>query len=226
MKHKNKNRFDDGFQAYLTENANFSGEPKMPEIMVMHNESIPKSLIPFSKIRTSNNKRGYIHFYIHDKLFENFIADVKSYIPLLTQYDGVITPDCSMANGQLDYLQMTNTYFNRAVGVYLQKQGISVIPTVRWSDESSFAYCFNGLPINSIVAISTHGCIKSNDQKAMFRNGLIRMLETLHPKDVIVYGYMPKNIFGGLEELTNFHRYPNHFETNCRKDYNNYGKLL
>lgn len=217
MKHKNKNRFDDGFQSYLTENANFVGKPKMPEIIKMNNESIPKALIPFSQIKTSKNKRGYLHFFIHDKLFENFIANVKDYLPLLSQFDGVITPDCSLAIGQLDYLQMTNTYFNRAIGVYLQQHGIPVIPTVRWSDESSFAYCFNGLPSHSILAISTHGCIKSNSQKEMFRKGLIAMINALIPTDVIVYGYMPKSVFQGLEKKTIFHRYPNHFEINCNK---------
>lgn len=217
MNHKNKNRFDDGFQAYLTKNANFVGKPKMPEIMKMGNESIPKALIPFSKIKTSENKRGYLHFYMHDKLFQDFITNLKSYLPLLTQYDGVITPDCSLAIGQLEYLQMTNTYFNRAVGVYLQHQGIPVIPTVRWSDESSFDYCFNGLPKNSILAVSTHGCIKSNDQKLMFRKGLIAVIKLLNPTDVVVYGYMPKTVFKELDKLTDFHRYPNHFEINCMK---------
>lgn len=223
MKHKNKNRFDDGFQSYLTETANFVGEIKMPEIVQMKNEEIPKCLIPFSKIKNAKNKRGYIHFYEHDKIFQNFIADVKNYIPLLSQYDGVITPDCTLAIGQISYLQMTNTYFNRAVGVFLQKHGISVIPTVRWSDESSFSFCFNGLPKNAIVAISTHGCIKSNIQKKLFRNGVIEMIKQLQPRDVIVYGYMPKSVFHDLEHQTKFHRYPNHFESTHRKEYNKHG---
>ena len=168
MAKKKENRFDDGFQAYLTEKANFVGQIKMPEILDMKNTSIPKELISFEKIKTSKNKRGYIHFYNHDKIFEEFIATVPKFLKILSEYDGVITPDCSLAIGQLDYLQMTNTYFNRAVGVYLQRNGIPVIPTVRWSDEDSFRYCFNGLPTNSILAVSTHGCIKSNEQKRMF----------------------------------------------------------
>ena len=216
MKKKN-NKFDDGFQAYLVENANFVGEIKMPEIVDMHNTDIPKDLIPFSKIRTSDTKRGYIHFYMHDNLFQDFIANVKKYVNLISQYDGIITPDCSLAVGQLDYLQMTNTYFNRAIGAFLQRLGIPVVPTVRLSDENSYRFCFNGLPKHSIVAISTHGCIKSKKQKEQFREGLIQMLKILEPRDVIVYGYMPKSIFGGLEQVTNFHNYPNHFEKNCKK---------
>ena len=213
---KKKNRFDDGFQAYLTEKANFVGEIKMPEIVDMGNTNIPKELISFDKLRTSKNKRGYIHFYIHDKVFASFIANVSAYLKFLSEYDGVITPDCTLAIGQLDYLQMTNTYFNRAVGVYLQQHGIPVIPTVRWSDEDSFRYCFNGLPKHSILAVSTHGCIKSNEQKRIFRVGLLKMIELLEPTDVIVHGYMPESVFGGLEKLTRFHNYPNHFEK-CRE---------
>ena len=74
-----------------------------------------------------------------------------------------------MAIGQLDYLQKTNNYFRQAVGAYLQKYGIPVIPTIRWSDEESLKYCLNGIPHNSIIAISTHGCIKTNEQKKEFR---------------------------------------------------------
>lgn len=215
MAKKKENRFDDGFQAYLTKKANFIGEIKMPEILDMKNTSVPKELISFEKIKSSKNKRGYIHFYNHDKIFEEFIATVPKYLSILSEYDGVITPDCSLAIGQLDYLQMTNTYFNRAVGVYLQQHNIPVIPTVRWSDEDSFRYCFNGLPLRSILAISTHGCIKSIDQKRIFKIGLIKMIELLKPTDVIVYGYMPSSIFEDLYDKTNFHNYPNHFEKNC-----------
>lgn len=218
MSKKKISRFDDGFSAYLTENASFSGDIKMPEILKMGNESIPKELISFGKIKTSPTKRGYIHFYIYDRLFEEFIAIVPKFLHILSEYDGVITPDCSMAIGQLDYLQMTNTYFNRAVGVYLQQHGIPVIPTVRWSDESSFDYCFNGLPKHSILAISTHGCIKSSKQKTIFKKGLQKMLATLEPTDVIVYGYMPYVIFGDLYGITKFHNYPNHFEKNIKKE--------
>lgn len=217
MSHKKKNRFDDGFQSYLTEKANFVGKIKMPEIIAMNNIDIPKKLIPFNNIKRSKDKRGYIHFYIHDKLFEDFYNNIPKLLNLLSQFDGVITPDCSMAIGQLNYLQMTNTYFNRACGVYLQQNGIPVIPTVRWSDENSFEYCFNGLPKNSILAISTHGCIKSNKQKQMFKIGLNEMINRLSPSDIIVYGYMPAFIFDDFKNRTNFHRYPNHFEQSCKK---------
>ena len=217
MPKKEPNRFDDGFQSYLVEGVNFVGNPPMPEILNLQNNSVPKELIPFSQLKYSKNKRGYIHFYIHDKVFQTFIANVKNYLHLLSQYDGVITPDCSIAIGQQSYLPMTHTYFNRAVGAYLQKYGISVIPNVRWGDEKTYSFCFNGIPKHSIVAISTHGCIKTNTQKLIFRNGLAKMIEILAPTDVLVYGYMPNSIFDDFKKRTFFHNYPNHFEKKCKK---------
>lgn len=217
MAKKKPNRFDDGFQAYLIKDVNLVGDVPMPEILDMHNTSIPKCLISFEKINITETKRGYIHFFIHDRLFEEFIARVKDFIPLLQQFDGVLSPDCSMAIGQLDYLQKTNNYFRQAVGAYLQKYGIPVIPTIRWSDEESLKYCLNGIPHNSIIAISTHGCIKTNEQKKAFRKCLIIVLETLKPTDVLIHGYMPEVIFGGLDKYTRFHNYPNHYVQKCKK---------
>ena len=107
---------------------------------------------------------------------------------------------------------------NRAVGFYLQKNGIPVIPNIRWSDESSFDYCFQGVPLYGIVSISTHGCIKSRQQKEMYKIGLEAMLNTLKPTDVLVHGHMPENIFDEYKSETHFHRYASEFERTHKKE--------
>lgn len=131
---------------------------------------------------------------------------------MLKLYDGVITPDCSMLIGQSSCLQQTNTYMNRAVGFFLQKNGIPVIPNIRWSDESSFEYCFLGVPEGSIIAVSTHGCIKTKDERRMFKTGMEAALDTIHPTSVLVHGYMPDDIFGSFIDSVPHYRYPSDFE--------------
>lgn len=212
-----KTLLDDGFHGYLVKNADFTDGPGIPIIQNYHNTTIPKDIIPFDKCKKETNKRKYIHFYMHDKYFSSILTNTKKYINLLKTFDGVITPDCSMLIGQSKCLQQTNTYFNRAVGVYLQNNGIPVIPNIRWSDESSFDYCFLGVPKNIIVSISTHGCIQSSENKNMFKKGLAAMLTELSPSDVLVHGHMPDSIFGDFKEVTTFHRYPSQFEkTHCK----------
>ncbi len=212
-----KTILDDGFQAYLTEDAILVGKPGIPVLMNLDNTQIPKDLLPFGKANTCSNKRQYVHFYQYDKEFSRVLTATTKYLDILKQYDGVITPDCSMLIGQAPCLQQTNTYMNRAVGFYLQKNGIPVIPNIRWSDESSFEYCFLGVHPGTIVCISTHGCITSRQERKLFKTGLHAMLETLEPSAVLVHGFMPDEIFGEYTKQIAFHRYPSEFERTHRK---------
>ena len=137
-----KTILDDGFHNYLVEGASFVGSPGIPSLMNLKNIQIPKGLIPFEKIKHTTNKRQYVHFYMHDKFFADVLTTTKKYVDLLKEFDGVISPDCTMLIGQSPCLLQTNTYFNRAVGFYLQRQGIPVIPNIRWSDEIALNIVF------------------------------------------------------------------------------------
>ena len=207
-----KTIIDDGFQQRLTERATLVGAPGIPMLMDLHNAQVPRDMIPFGKARKCPDKRKYIHFYMHDREFSRVLTATDQYIDLLKLYDGVITPDCTLLIGQSPCLQQTNTYMNRAVGFYLQKNGIPVIPNIRWSDESSFEYCFLGVPLGSMVCVSTHGCITSREERRMFKTGMSAMLDAIHPKVVLVHGFMPESIFGEFSGQVEFYRYASQFE--------------
>lgn len=207
-----KSKFDDDFHAYLTKDALLVGEPGIPMMMNLHNTELPLDIIPFDKAKKCKDKKKYVHFYMHDKEFSRVLTATNKYLDLLKEFDGVISPDCSMAVGQAKCLQQANTYMNRAVGFYLQQHGIPVIPNIRWSDEASFEYCFLGVPQNVIVAISTHGCLKTKEDYEMMRVGIGVMLDKLHPSAVLVHGYMPNSIFGEYLSQVEFRRYASQFE--------------
>ena len=213
-----KTKYDDGFHSYLVEGASVVGKPGIPMLLDLKNTQIPKDIIPFEKAKHQTNKRKYVHFYMHDKGFADVLTSTKTYIDLFKEYDGVISPDCSLLIGQSECLQQANTYFNRAIGYYLQKNGIPVIPNIRWSDESSFEYCFLGVPKHSIVSVSTHGCIRSNEQKRIFKAGLNKMIQVLEPTDILVHGYMPSKVFGEFMDKVEFHRYKSQFERTHEKE--------
>lgn len=207
-----KTIFDDGFHSYLVEGARFVGKPGIPMLMDLKNTQIPKGLVPFAKVRTNNDKRKYVHFYVHDKFFQSVLTSTYKYVDLLKQYDGVITPDPTMFIQNSPCLLETSTYFNRAIGFYLQKQGIPVIPNIRWTDEDSYEYCFLGVPKYSIVSISTHGCCKSKDEKERMKHGIRKMIEVLEPSDIIVHGHMPEKVFNEFIGTVPFYRFPSEFE--------------
>lgn len=198
-----KTKIDDGYCRYLVEGATFTGKFQIPVLLEQQVE-IPERLIPFDKRKIEDGNHQALHFFMHDVTFPQIITNANRYIEDLRKFNFVISPDCSLYRDMPLCLQITNTYFNRAVGHYLQMRGLAVVADVRWGDERSFEFCFDGVPKNSIVAISTHGCIRSDEDKHYFRMGLIALLSKLHPKTVLVHGPMPEVVFGSLLEKTQF----------------------
>ena len=95
-------------------------------------------------------------------------------------------------------MQIWNHYRNQWMGAYWQSKGITVIPTVGWSDEQSFDFCFDGVPREATVTISTFGCWRDKIARDLFMKGYERMLEVLNPQMVLVYGTEKHKLEGNV----------------------------
>lgn len=213
--------FDDGVDDYLIDGATLLGEESIPELLEEENIEIPSNLISVQKMNTAKNKRSYVHFFVHDQYFRRILKHTSKYIGAFQAFDGVISPDPSFKIGKGRWFCVRSVWISRAIGYYLQTQGIKVIPNIRWGDETTYSFCFLGVPKRSIVAISTVGAIKkdkntSNALRAIFKNGLKEMLKRLEPTDVIVYGQMPQDIFGEFKNICKFHQYPSETQLSHR----------
>lgn len=202
-----KTIIDDGYSSYLVAEAVFVGKYQIPVLSKHETILIPKDMIPFDKRRKVKDNDIAINFYMHDKTFKQVLTHTKKYTAELSKFSQVISPDCSLYRDMPLCLQITNTYMNRAIGFYLEKNGIYVIPNVRWGDERSLEFCFDGLPTNDIVSISTYGCIKGYENKYYFKIGLREMLKVLKPQVVLVYGAMPDEVFSEFINETKFINY-------------------
>lgn len=97
-------------------------------------------------------------------------------------------------------MQIWNTYRNRALGYWLEKNNIKVIPNVRWGDERTFEFCFDGIRKESIISVGTYGNIKHTSDREYFLDGFIRMNENIKPKKVILYGSLFEELETYLKE--------------------------
>ncbi len=214
---KRKTLFDDGYAQYITEGCSFDGKDGIPRLANFGNAEIPLKLVPFDKVKTNKDYRGYVHFYLHDSRYGDILKNPKKYDSILGKFDGIVTPDPTIIIGRSRCLHVMATYYNRAIGCYEQRRGLPVVPNVRWGDPSTYEFCFLGIPKHSIVAISTHGAIARDVKtgsllRRYFKMGLDEMLVQLEPSDVLVYGFMPSDIFGDCITKTRFHRFPSEFE--------------
>ena len=161
--------------------------------------------ISFNYARTAKNRKGKVcHFFIDDYQFQRLWTNIDAYIPMLQEFDYVLTPDFSL---YLDYpkaVQIYNHYRKHWIGVYMQMLGIKVIPTIAWSDKESFDWCFDGEPVGGTVAVSSVGCMKNKDSKKLFVAGYKEMINRLHPETIIFYGGIPDECKGNIVRVKAF----------------------
>lgn len=193
----------DIWNSFMVRDANFStsGIPTCPTTAV----TLPNELISYPNARALVNKhrkngdahffsKAFVHFYVHDHKFDGNVGGVwhkpRKAAEVLRHFAGIITPDFST---YLDFpfpLKIYNTYRMRAFGYwYGEILGNAVINNVRWGEEDSFSYCFDGIEHNSIVSIGTVASgLRESCNRRLFEVGFFKMIEVLKPEKIIVYG--------------------------------------
>ena len=195
----------DNFHAFMVKSAEFDGYYDIPFIAQNFNLDID-TLIPYDKTYKHIYEPGeVVHFYLDDQKFDgpkgiwNGLTNNESYKRGfdLSRFNGasaIITPDFSLYMDMPRVMQIWNIYRSRTVGHYLTTLGYNVIPNVRWTDEESYKFAFDGLYEGQIVAVGTLGCSKTNADKALLINGFLEMIKRIKPRLVVIYGPICKEL--------------------------------
>ena len=191
----------DVFHSFLVENADYEGYIELPKIKTSN--FIPEKLVSFSKAmsKTWTDFDCWVMFYEHDIKFERLWHNPKQYLSKLKKFKGIISPDFSLYRNMPLCMQMWNTYRGRALSVWLQDNGIEIIPNVRFNDKRTYEFCFDGIEKFKTVAVGTHGCIKRKEDIIFFKVGLTQLVQRLSPKTIIVYGSAPVSIFEPYKDM-------------------------
>lgn len=136
-------------------------------------------------------ERHGIHFFIDDYQFMRLWTNPDAYLDKLGQFQAVCTPDFSTYTDFPKAIQIYNHYRKHWLGAYWQEHGIKVIPTISWSDEESFDWCFDGEPVGGMVAVSSVGTQGSARAAQLFEAGYNEMKRRLQPAQIVMYGTVP-----------------------------------
>ena len=186
------------------------GFPKLEAVK----PQIVEEIMPFNILMSNSRRNVWMHFFIDDYQFERVYQTPTKYLTLFQNVKGIITPDFSLYADLPKAIQIYNCYRNRAIARYLQKLGLNIIPSVSWSDATSYGWCFSGIEKHSAVAISTNGCFQSKETLEAFIKGYLAMCDVIKPKQIILVGKVPKELQNNL--LIN--AFPNHsMEINRKK---------
>lgn len=139
-----------------------------------------------------------VHFFLDDYIFERIWRNPYRYLPILKRFKYVLSPDFSPYCDFPKAIQIYNHYRKHWMGAFMQENGIQVIPTVTWSTHPSYEFCFDGEPKNSVVAVSSVGCLTWKDGEKMFLDGYREMIDRLHPSMILLYGTVPDECDGNI----------------------------
>lgn len=131
--------------------------------------------------------------------------DPERYALLLSDFRAVMTPDFSLFTDYPLPVQLYNHWRKHLLGAYWQSRGITVIPSICWSDEASFDWCFDGEPVGGTVAVSSVGTQKNPEARRLFLSGYREMMERLKPSKVIFFGDVPEGCEGNIERHASYH---------------------
>ena len=188
----------DVFNGAIVDGAEFSPVYEFP--IVKNTTYRPAKAIPFNTAKRSEKFDHWLHFYIYDYFFERVWNNPSRYLPLFKKFAGVITPDFSLYRNLPLAMQVWNTYRNRALGYWLQNNGISIITNVRWGDERTYEFAFEGLRQGGTYAVGSNGGIQNKTDRYYFKKGLGKMVEALQPDTIVNYSYYSKDIFEKYEK--------------------------
>ena len=138
-----------------------------------------------------------LHFFLDDYQFERVWKEPNKYLEKICQFKYVIAPDFSLYIDHPKAVQIFNHYRKHWCARYWQEHGARVIPCICWSDESSFEWCFDGTPKNSVVCVSTIGGFGNHENnKDAWLRGYEEMYRQLNPSRVIIMGKKYPEITG------------------------------
>ncbi|MCD8371783.1 MAG: DUF4417 domain-containing protein [Clostridia bacterium] len=166
---------------------------------------LPREFIGFNFMKTE--KEPYtkgLHFFVDDYQFSRVWENPDAYLEQLGKFKVVCAPDFSTYTDFSKAIQIYNHYRKHWLAAYWQHNGITVIPTISWSDEKSFEWCFDGEPEKSIVAVSSVGTQINPESKRLFKLGYDEMLKRLQPETILFYGVVPEGFEGNIISLTAF----------------------
>ena len=187
----------DVYLAYLIEGARRTKSDEFPIIEEwMVATEPPKEIIQWDRRRdVVDPKNTGMCFYCVDPSFTPILANPKAYVNKLKEYQVVIGVDASPYDNMPIVVQKSQIYLNLGITYYYGSQGIKVIPNVRLGDNRTLS-SLEAYPHHTLIAIGTNGFTKLLENRYLFSDQVMRILDELEPIGICVYGPAPDEIFG------------------------------
>lgn len=151
-----------------------------------------KNVKSFNYLLSTKNLNNYwMHCFCDDYQFERLWTRLDYYLDYILKLKSFISTDFSLYRDYSDDVLIWNCYRNRCIAYAIQKAGGIMIPTASFGSERTWDWCFDGLPMNSSLAITTNGTLNDSEAKRIFVGGVDALICKKQPSNLIVCGKYP-----------------------------------
>ena len=144
------------------------------------------------------------HFFTSDSNFESYWNNPFRYLRFLQQLGFVMSTDFSLYTNMVLMQKLWNSFRNKLLSAFYQRNGINLIPAPSWGDLVNIELYMEGWPKESIIAVNSTGIGLDKRCRHIWLEGYHAMLDILKPVHIIRYGAY---IEGERTEMSTF--YPN-----------------
>lgn len=188
MTYDNINTTQDILKERYILGAELVGKYQFPQLPKVTGDVEGLEPVCFTEMKKCKHPRESLgHFFIDDEKFERVWNNAEKYVEMLSNFKFVCSPDFTCYGGMPLALRIYQTYKARALAFYLWNRGVNIIPTVGWNEPESWEWCFDGIPKNSIVAMSTNGIVGKESIKN-FATGYEEMIRRVQPYKIVCVG--------------------------------------
>jgi hypothetical protein len=178
---------------------------------------IPDRLIPYNDVTRyarDETQLTAVHCFLTDNRFSRMYTEPAVALTRLLDVGMSLGPDFSTFTNWPRAIQIYNIFRNRWCCALWQAEGLPTIPTVSWMGTGSYGWVFDGLPRQSVVAVSSTGCLRDKAAFALFCRGYLHMVRRLDPDKVLCYGRIPES----CRKLAPWREYPLKHTVHCGAD--------
>ena len=135
-----------------------------------------------------------VHFWLDDAQFKRVWTYPRRYRDLLIQFGAVTSPEFSVYETFPPALRLYNQYRNAWLARFWAEAGINVVPSVLWTEGIDQEALFGCYPKDSILALSTVGCMMSRRDREWIARGVEEIQRRLCPRLLILHGKRPAGL--------------------------------
>ena len=143
------------------------------------------------------------HFFTTDSNFEAFWNYPFRYLRFLQRLRCVISTDFSLYTNMLLMQKLWNSFRNKLLSAFYQRNGINLIPAPSWGDLVNIELYMEGWPKESVIAVNSTGIGLDKRCRYIWLEGYHAMLEILKPIHIIRYGAY---IEGERQEISTYYQ--------------------